>query len=294
MSFLFVDMFFVLSGFVLYPQLTKIYNNKKNLKIFYMRRWLRTLPIFFVALVTFSIVFNNFNYDTLKYLFFVQKIYPDFLKLDYMTIAWSLSIEEWFYFLFPLVLIFFRKLSFGKIFIYSFIILYILKVFFLLFYEDSNFYRTGTFLRLDAILLGVVVAHYYRIIEKFKYNLLTIFSLIFLYFYFKNFFVTNINFVQFLYVILIQLISVSLLIIFININQKINFKYLNKIYILLANQTYSVYLFHFIFIYIIKIYNLENMSLIFLYYIFSLLITSSIIFFFFEKYFLKIRPNYKE
>ena len=120
MSFLFVDMFFVLSGFVLYPQLTKIYNNKKNLKIFYMRRWLRTLPIFFVALVTFSIVFNNFNYDTLKYLFFVQKIYPDFLKLDYMTIAWSLSIEEWFYFLFPLVLIFFRKLSFGKIFIYSF------------------------------------------------------------------------------------------------------------------------------------------------------------------------------
>ena len=65
-SFLFVDMFFVLSGFVLYPQLIKIYNNKKNLKIFYMRRWLRTLPIFFIALITFSIVFQNFNYDTLK------------------------------------------------------------------------------------------------------------------------------------------------------------------------------------------------------------------------------------
>ena len=71
-SFLFVDMFFVLSGFVLYPQLTKIYNNKKNLKIFYMRRWLRTLPIFFIALITFSIVFQNFNYDTLKYLFFIR------------------------------------------------------------------------------------------------------------------------------------------------------------------------------------------------------------------------------
>ena len=285
-------MFFVLSGFVLYPQLTKIYNNKKNLKIFYMRRWLRTLPIFFVALVAFSIVFNNFNYDTIKYLFFVQKIYPDFLKSDYMTIAWSLSIEEWFYLLFPITLIIFRKLSLEKIFIYSFIILYILKLLFLSFYEDSNFYRTGTFLRLDAILFGAVIAHYYKIIEKFKYNIFLMLFLIFIYFYFKNFFINNINFIQFIYVILIQLVSASLLIFFININQKINFKYLNKAYVLLANQTYSVYLFHFIFIYFIKIYNLENINLIFLYYILSLFFSSSIIFIFFEKYFLKIRPDY--
>ena len=34
LSFLFVDLFFVLSGFVLYPQLIKIYNDKKNVKIF--------------------------------------------------------------------------------------------------------------------------------------------------------------------------------------------------------------------------------------------------------------------
>ena len=144
LSFLFVDMFFVLSGFVLYPQLTKIYNNKKNLKIFYMRRWLRTLPIFFIALITFSIVFQNFNYDTLKYLFFIQKIYPDFLTSDYMAIAWSLSIEEWFYLLFPIFLIFFNKLNIEKIFLYCLVALYVFKVIFLLGYEDSNFYRTGT------------------------------------------------------------------------------------------------------------------------------------------------------
>ena len=166
-SFLFVDMFFVLSGFVLYPQLIKIYNNKKNLKIFYMRRWLRTLPIFFIALITFSIIFQNFNYDTLKYLFFIQKIYPDFLTSDYMTIAWSLSIEEWFYLLFPIFLIFFNKLNIEKIFVYCLVVLYVFKVIFLLGDEDSNFYRTGTFLRLDAILFGTIVAHYYEIIKKF-------------------------------------------------------------------------------------------------------------------------------
>ena len=169
---------------------------------------------------------------------------------------------------------------------------FILKLLFLSFYEDSNFYRTGTFLRLDAILFGAVIAHYYKIIEKFKYNIFLMLFLIFIYFYFKNFFINNINFIQFIYVILIQLVSASLLIFFININQKINFKYLNKAYVLLANQTYSVYLFHFIFIYFIKIYNLENINLIFLYYILSLFFSSSIIFIFFEKYFLKIRPDY--
>ena len=279
-SFLFVDMFFVLSGFVLYPQLTKIYNNKKNLKIFYMRRWLRTLPIFFIALITFSIVFQNFNYDTLKYLFFIQKIYPDFLTSDYMAIAWSLSIEEWFYLLFPIFLIFFNKLNIEKIFVYCLVVLYVFKVIFLLGDEDSNFYRTGTFLRLDAILFGTIVAHYYEIIKKF--NLLTVFFLLFIYFYFKSFFISSTNFVQFIYVVLIQMISISFLIFFININKKISLKYFNKIYRLLANQTYSVYLFHFIFIYFIKIYNLENISLILLYYLFSLFISSSLIFSFFE------------
>ena len=29
-SFVFVDLFFVLSGFVLYPQLNRVYKNKKN------------------------------------------------------------------------------------------------------------------------------------------------------------------------------------------------------------------------------------------------------------------------
>ena len=80
----------------------------------------------------------------------------------------------------------------------------------------------------------------------------------------------------------------------IDINKKISLKHFNKIYRLLANQTYSVYLFHFIFIYFIKIYNLENISLILFYYIISLFITSSLIFSFFEKYFLILRPNYNQ
>ena len=293
-SFLFVDLFFVLSGFVLYPQLIKVYNDKKNLKIFYIRRWIRTLPVFLIALICFSIVFQKFNYDTLKYLFFIQKIFPDFLALDYMIIAWSLSVEEWFYLLFPIFLILLNKFDIVKVFIFFLIFIYILKLFFLLNYHDENFYRTGTFLRLDAILFGAIIAHYYEIIKKIRYISVVLFLLLFVFFYYQNFFIGNVNFVNFLFVILIQLISVFSIVFFININKFINYKYLNKIYSLFANQTYSIYLFHFIFIYIIKIYNLYNINFIFFYYILSLFFASTLIYYFFEKNLLNLRPSYEK
>ena len=55
-------------------------------------------------------------------------------------------------------------------------------VFIFLIELSSTSYRTGTFLRLDAILFGTIVAHYYEIIKKFRYNLLTVFFLLFIYF----------------------------------------------------------------------------------------------------------------
>ena len=160
-SFLFVDMFFVLSGFVLYPQLRKVYKSRKNIKIFYYRRWMRTIPLFLIALISFSLVFSNFNYDTLKYFLFIQKFYPDFMQTDYMVVAWSLSVEEWFYLVYPLILFIYYKNNIIKIFIYSLILIYALKLLYIFNYDDSNFYRTGTLLRLDAILFGSIIAHYF-------------------------------------------------------------------------------------------------------------------------------------
>ena len=291
-SFLFVDFFFVLSGFVLYAQLLKVYNNKKNLKIFYIRRWMRTLPIFFIALIFFSLFFNNYSYDTLKYLFFIQKIYPNFVKNDYFFVAWSLSIEEWFYFIFPIFLILFNKLSIGRIFLYFLIFIYFLKLIFLFNYDLGDFYRTGTFLRLDAILFGAIVAHYYNIIKKLKYDLILLVFLLFLYFFFKDYFINSWSFIKIFYIIIIQTISVLTLLFFIKINKNVNFKNLNNVYTLLANQTYSVYLFHFLIIYFIKTYHLESINFIFIYYLLSLFFISSLIYYLIEKKILNYRPTY--
>ena len=151
-SIFFVEFFFVLSGFVLLPQLQKVYNNTKNIKTFYLRRWLRTIPPYILALICYSILFTKYDGDTLKYLFFIQKITDSFVDFDYFSVAWSLSVEEWFYLIFPIFLILFNRINIIKIFIFFLILIYVLKFISLINFSDANFYRTGTFLRLDAIL----------------------------------------------------------------------------------------------------------------------------------------------
>ena len=110
LSLLFVEFFFVLSGFVLYPQLIKIFDNKKNLLIFYKRRWIRTLPLYIIALVIVSALTSELlSEDFFKYLFFIQKTIPNFTNNDYYPVAWSLSIEELFYLFFPILFFIFNK-----------------------------------------------------------------------------------------------------------------------------------------------------------------------------------------
>ena len=101
MSLIFAEFFFLLSGFVLYPQLIKVINNKKNLVIFYKRRWMRTLPLFFIVLLLISALTGQlFSLDFFKYFFLIQKTLPNFLENDYYPVIWHLSIEEFFYLLF--------------------------------------------------------------------------------------------------------------------------------------------------------------------------------------------------
>ena len=95
-----------------------------------------------------------------------------FLENDYYPVAWSLSIEEYFYILFPLILINLKLNNFIKYTLIIFFSLILLK-FFLASYVNSNFYRTGTFLRLDAILLGFLIRYFLDRIIKFKKQSLT-------------------------------------------------------------------------------------------------------------------------
>ncbi|MFN8395450.1 MAG: acyltransferase [Bacteroidia bacterium] len=109
-----VELFFVLSGFLIGSILIRIVDSPEGLTprstlMFWIRRWLRTLPNYYLAFFAFVGV-----------IIWVTKVnilhFPDYKRLLYFmenmtgpppvlyTIAWSLAVEEWFYLCFPLVI----------------------------------------------------------------------------------------------------------------------------------------------------------------------------------------------
>ena len=295
-SIFFVEFFFVLSGFVLTPQLQRIYNNTKDTKIFYFRRWLRTIPPYLIALACYSIVFSKFDIDTLKYLLFIQNTFNNFVDFDYFYIAWSLAIEEFFYLIFPIFLIIFNKNKFIHIVILFILIIYGIKFAYLLLNNaDGEFYRIGTFLRLDSIAFGILTRIYFNKIKNSLINMLSIILVVFSLYYFSQDYKNLTTVKLFLFVLLIQYFSVNMIIIFVNFNKLIANTFLIGFFSILSKQTYSVYLFHFLIIYLISLNSfLLNNEFIFIFYLIFLFLFSSFFYYIFEKNIMENRPAYKD
>lgn len=292
-SLFFVEFFFVLSGFVLYPQLVKVYKKNKNLKIFFMRRWFRTIPLYILALFCYSILFSKFDLDTLKYFFFIQHLTDNFLIDDYFSVAWSLSVEEIFYIIFPLFLILLKKKNFVEIILIFLSLIYVLKIFYISFADvDNEFFRIGTFLRLDSIAFGLIVRKYYIKINSLSLNIFSSSVIIILLNFIKDLSLFN-KYEIFLFILIVQIFSINLILIFIHLDKFIKKKYLQNLFSLLSKQTYSVYLFHFFPIYFLKnsLIFLDK-SFIFLIYVMSLFLISTLSYYLFEKPILTKRPKY--
>src|SRR5450755_424336 len=95
-----VEVFFVLSGFVLAPQILNLVvgSPTRNLRIFLIRRWMRTIPPYLIALVSVALLTGQLlSLDFIRYAFYVQNLFLQANTNDFFPVAWSLSVEEWFY-----------------------------------------------------------------------------------------------------------------------------------------------------------------------------------------------------
>jgi peptidoglycan/LPS O-acetylase OafA/YrhL len=175
LSIISVEIFFVLSGFVLAPQLIQCANSASRIgdfRIFLYRRWLRTVPAYVVALLAATLVISNSSLqDFLFYLTYTQNLTAIHITQDYFPIAWSLSIEEWFYLLFPPALIGFygllvkfEKLDSQKALMISaalFALVIIIVRTFILGNSGNDFdARRIVLFRLDAISYGFLLFMY--------------------------------------------------------------------------------------------------------------------------------------
>ena len=98
-----VEIFFVLSGFLIGQLIIKEVlspPSPRGLGRFYVRRWFRTLPPYFLVLALRTVMGNPFNW---RYLVFLQNF--DRKVMQSFRVSWSLSIEEWFYLIAPFLLL---------------------------------------------------------------------------------------------------------------------------------------------------------------------------------------------
>jgi peptidoglycan/LPS O-acetylase OafA/YrhL len=106
-SIMSVEIFFGLSGFVLAPQIIACLRSQslRNIGTFLVRRWMRTIPPYLVALVASAIFAGQLlSLDFVRYVFYIQNLFRQHNVVDFFPIAWSLSIEEWFYVTLPLLI----------------------------------------------------------------------------------------------------------------------------------------------------------------------------------------------
>jgi peptidoglycan/LPS O-acetylase OafA/YrhL len=168
-----VDMFFVLSGFLITSLLLaeKEKTNTINIKYFYIRRILRIWPLYYlsilltVILLYFGFVpessadFSVLSYAVLLYIL----ILPNFAAITNYAIPsiaplWSMGVEEQFYLIWPQILK--RTSKYIKIFILIFFLLLSLKLIsFIVFTEKSMVFQFLTITRFSIMCIGAMGAY---------------------------------------------------------------------------------------------------------------------------------------
>lgn len=205
-GFLGVDVFFVISGYLItHISLNEIKNNKFSIFYFYEKRIRRLFPLLIFVLFT-TIIFSYFLLLPYELKYYFQSLFATvsfssnilfFLKSGYFDSSnaikpllhtWSLSLEEQFYLIFPIVLLIAVRLKkfiiiFGTIGIASFVTF----IFPGMVESSFKFYMLPS--RCWELILGTLLAykHFYKIHLKILDNvsdllgfLMVIFSFAFL------------------------------------------------------------------------------------------------------------------
>ncbi|HHT00767.1 MAG TPA: acyltransferase [Thiomicrospira sp.] len=103
-----VDIFFMLSSFLLSYALLKVYDKRQSIHIgrFYLHRFFRIYPLFLVALLLYGLAdIDKLLRDGWYSLLFIENIYSKGI----IPVQWSLSIEMQFYLILPFLLIFLAR-----------------------------------------------------------------------------------------------------------------------------------------------------------------------------------------
>jgi peptidoglycan/LPS O-acetylase OafA/YrhL len=162
-----VIMFFVLSGFLITNSILSALENKtapsKVFRVFYIRRFLRIFPLYYLVIFVFYFFFKDaVLIKDLKYYVFYA---VNFLVLkiqhwpDHFSHLWSLSAEEQFYLVWPVLIIpFFSKKNTGIKIICTLVLL----VVYLLLSYNTHFFLLDPLYSSLPIVAGGLLSWYWN------------------------------------------------------------------------------------------------------------------------------------
>lgn len=307
-GFLGVDIFFVISGYLISSIILQEIKEKKNFSFlnFYDRRLRRIIPVLFVVfLFTFFLgflflepnFFTDLSKSIISSLLFFSNIFFYFTGIEYdapssLTIpllhTWSLSIEEQFYIIFPVLLLAIYKLQKNRyLIIISIIVISILSAEVLSRYnQDLNFYILSS--RVWELMCGVLCAliktnGYEDKISKKNYEIIHLSALILIV---SSFFLFSDQNRNPSLMTLFPILGTMLLILFDKKNTFIRKILTLKIFVFVGLISYSLYLWHYPFFSFARLIfenNHPNIYLIKLAIPFIILIFSILTYFFIEK-----------
>lgn len=293
-----VELFFVLSGFVLAPQLQIIAKSRQlsNYFIFLKRRWLRTIPSYLIALSAVLFLSDNIPGSLIiKFITYTQNFLRDSQENNVYSIAWSLSIEEWFYIIFPSLVLIGLKFGINGRNVLIMVSLMIITVcFFIRFFlhDDpllwgQDFRRTVIF-RLDCIAFGIILFFLKSksVIHSVTGFLVSLIPFIWIVQNLDSF--QNSTLLQNLFFIICPICFSFLILLLIQLEVNLFFA---RTLSHLASASYPIYLFHLFFIPLFSTEQFYAMPTI--YFVAGITIFGIIFHQGFEKYVLMLRPKYK-
>ncbi len=264
-----VDLFFVLSGFLItYLLLQEKNNNNGHINIvkFYLRRIFRIWPLYYLIMVISFIIIpslskfslfennmsllnsisnpDNYNFKTIAlYLGFL----PQFGKVVIgASQSWSIGIEEQFYLIMPLAITLFRKKAFFILVLLASLLFFCLTInlnsIFSIDSKIAYFFRVLRYFNFQSLLIGVVggYLYFYNVTKisnltksKFGY-----FSLIILILFLSTFIVFENKLNHFI----LGVLFLILILFTVNNSNKLVFK--NNAMSYLGKISYGIYMYH--------------------------------------------------
>ncbi len=258
-----VDLFFVLSGFLITDILLHTSGTKNWIRNFYLRRALRIFPLYYLCLLLVLIVlpaFFSIKRDVLFYQahqFWLWMYFQNWLYIfkfpgntSLLNHFWSLAVEEQFYIVWPLAIFILKQPKKLFFFISGLLFLVIsLRIVFFFTLTNHNFiFLFNTFARIDGLCIGSMLALLKSVNKDWlQHHLkpigLTLFGLNILYLLARKIFQIDMPYIPFLGYPSVAL-AFGLIVNYFTCKDNLQLFFNNKILRLFGKISYGLYVFH--------------------------------------------------